>query len=62
VRENNGSKVVVILNLGKQPQQFTITDDALSGNAQSVFSGATETMGKERKFQMKAWEYLVYKY
>jgi glycosidase len=61
-REKNGSKVVVILNLSKKPQQFTITDDALAGNAQSIFGAKHETLSREKAFNMKPWDYIVYKY
>ncbi|MGB8192391.1 MAG: alpha-amylase family glycosyl hydrolase [Chitinophagaceae bacterium] len=61
-REKNNSRVVVVLNLSKKPQQFSIADDALTGNAQSVFEGKTETLTREKAFSLKPWEYVVYKY
>jgi hypothetical protein len=54
--------VAVILNLSKKTQQFIINDNELHGNAQSVFGAGTETIGKEKAFNMKPWEYIVYKY
>jgi alpha-amylase len=62
VREKGGSKALVVLNLSKQPQQFSIADDVIGGTARSVFAGSSESLGKEKTFNMKPWEYLVYVY
>ncbi|HYE56176.1 MAG TPA: alpha-amylase family glycosyl hydrolase, partial [Chitinophagaceae bacterium] len=62
VREKNGSKVAVVLNLSKNPQQFTIADDVINGNATSVFDGRSESLAKDKQFNLKPWEYIVYKY
>lgn len=63
VRRKGSSKVIVILNLSNQQQQFTINDDALPGKARSVFGGNTlQSMPTSKQFNMKPWEYIVYKY
>lgn len=64
VRQNGESKVIVILNLSKDPQQFSINDDALPGKARSVFGGnnAVQQMPTIKKFNLKPWEYIIYKY
>ena len=63
VRRNGPSKVIVILNLSNKQQQFSINDDALPGKALSVFGGNTwQTMPTSKKFNMKPWEYIIYKY
>lgn len=62
VRQKGTSKVLVVLNLSNQQQQFSINDDALNGKAGSVFSGAVQTIAQRKQFTMKPWEYIVYKY
>ena len=62
VRVNGPSKVIVLLNLSNKQQQFSISDDALPGKARSVFGGNTlQTMPASKKFNMKPWEFIIYK-
>ncbi len=62
VREKEGSKVAVVLNLSNQPQNFTIKQTEMYGKAKNVFSLKNETIGSTTVYSMKPWEYLVYKY
>jgi len=61
-RENGGKKVVVILNLSKQPQKFSITDDAVSGKPVNVFSAQKENIKAKQELNLAPWAYLVYDY
>ncbi|MEO7800767.1 MAG: alpha-amylase family glycosyl hydrolase [Ginsengibacter sp.] len=62
VREKQGSKIAVVLNLSDQPQNFTIKQTELYGKVKNVFTLKTEILGSTTVFSMKPWEYLVYKY
>jgi alpha-amylase len=61
-REMNGKKVVVILNLSKNPQIFTIDNVLVDGSATEIFSGNKETLKSGKSFNLAAWGYLVYSY
>jgi len=62
LRIKDGHKVAVILNLSKKPQQFSIADDRIAGNAKNVFTGTNEKLGKDQIFNLQPWAYLVYEY
>lgn len=62
VREKAGHKIAVILNLSKEPEDFTITDHLIYGNPLNVFSGKKEPINSVHVFTMKPWDYLVYEY
>lgn len=55
-------KVLVILNLSKQPQHFTIQDDAVTGNPLRVFSAVKEKISTSTPFNLEPWGFLVYDY
>ena len=57
-RENNGKKVLVILNLSGKPQQFKWSDHPSQKDWKNVFSNNTETADKD--MSMDEWGYLVY--
>jgi glycosidase len=61
-REKEGQKVVVILNLSKQPQKFTITDASVAGEPLNVFTGTKEKIDAGHQFSIQQWGYLVYSY
>ena len=61
-REANGHKVVVILNLSKQPQKFTISDAAITGEPLNVFMGVKEKVDTHHEFSIEPWGYIVYDY
>lgn len=63
VRKKGSSKIIVVLNLSNKQQQFHISDDVLPGKARSVFGGNTLlSMPANKQFNMKPWEYIIYKY
>ncbi|HYC29100.1 MAG TPA: alpha-amylase family glycosyl hydrolase, partial [Chitinophagaceae bacterium] len=61
-RQKGASKVVVLLNFSKDPQQITIDDAMLKGNARSVFSGAAITLPQCKTLTLKPWEFVIYRY
>jgi hypothetical protein len=61
-RETGQHKVIVILNLSKQPQKFTIKDDAVNGEPLNVFMGAKEKINSGHEFSVEPWGYIVYDY
>lgn len=62
LREKEGRKVVVIMNLSKQGQQFTIADTAINGKPLNVFMGVQEAIGNQHEFSIEPWGYIVYDY
>ena len=61
-REAGQHKVIVILNLSKQPQKFTIKDAAVNGEPMNVFMGAREKINVSHEFSVEPWGYIVYDY
>lgn len=59
IREKDGKKVIVMLNLSKTPVNFYITNGA-EGTFKNVFSGKDETLQKNQAFTLDAWGYAVY--
>jgi len=55
-------KVVIILNLSNQPQQFTISDKIINGHPLNIFSGKKETLSINHVFSLPPWGYEVYEY
>jgi len=62
LREKEGHKVSVILNLSNQPQQFTIKDKAIYGNPTNVFLGMKEKVNATHVFSIEPWGFIVYDY
>jgi len=61
-REKDGQKVLVILNLSKQPQQFNITSASITGEPLNVFMGIPEKIDEAHQFSIEPWGYIVYSY
>ena len=59
VRENEGDRVIVLLNMTNADQYFTFENDFLSGEYIDVFSKEKVYPGPGYTFEMKPWEYLV---
>jgi alpha-amylase len=57
-REKGGNKVLVILNLSKQPQQFTWKEQPSAKEWNNVFAGNKEPVDKG--FGIEPWGYAVY--
>ena len=61
-REKDGHKVVVILNLSKQPQKFNIKDASIAGEPLNIFMGVNEKVNADHQFSIEQWGYIVYDY
>ena len=61
-RENNGHKVVVLLNLSKKAQSFTVKNKVVAGSPQNIFTEKKEEINAGHLFSMEPWSYLVYDY
>ncbi len=61
-REKDGHKVVVILNLSKQPQKFSIKDASIAGEPTNIFMGVKEKVNAEYQFSIEQWGFIVYDY
>ncbi|MEO6253141.1 MAG: alpha-amylase family glycosyl hydrolase [Ferruginibacter sp.] len=61
-REKEGHKVLVILNLSKQAQKFTIKDASINGEPLNIFMGVKEKVSDTHEFSIEPWGYIVYDY
>ncbi len=62
VRQKGNHKVMVVLNLSNQPQQFTISDKTTYGNATNVFNKIGEKISENHVYTLSPWGYAVYDY
>lgn len=62
VREKNGHKVVVILNMSDKEQKFTINDKVITGNPYNIFIYGNEKVDTKLQFNIEPWGYIVYDY
>ncbi len=62
LREKDGRKAVVILNLSNRMQQFKVTDSVLTGNPLNVFKDEEENISNNFSFRLEPWGYVVYDY
>ncbi|HMO32143.1 MAG TPA: alpha-amylase family glycosyl hydrolase [Lacibacter sp.] len=61
LREKGGKKVLVLLNLSKEPQSFMV-NLSQGGEATNVFSGTKEQLSDGKNFELAPWGYLVYSF
>jgi glycosidase len=61
VREKNGKKVFVILNLSNTEQTIKVTDKDLQGNPYNVFMGTNEQLS-DKEWKIEPWGYVIYEY
>jgi glycosidase len=61
IREKDGKKVFVILNLSKTEQTIKVTDKDLQGNPYNVFMGTNEPLS-DKEWKIEPWGYVVYEY
>lgn len=59
VREKEGDKVLVVLNLSPDNVEFTLDSDLVVGEYNNVFAASTQSMTEGIALSMKPWEYLV---
>jgi glycosidase len=61
VREKDGKKVFVILNLSKTEQTVKVKEKDLQGNPYNVFMGTNEPLS-DKEWKIEPWGYVVYEY
>ena len=61
VREKSGKKVLVILNLSKNEQTVTVSDQSLWGSPYNVFMHSKEPLSG-KPWKLEPWGYVVYEY
>ena len=61
LRERSGHKVLVVLNLSKDPQPVRIGAQTLKGNATDVFSGKSVMISGDQ-WTLQPWGYRVFEY
>ncbi|MBO9633967.1 MAG: DUF3459 domain-containing protein [Chitinophagaceae bacterium] len=62
LREKDGNKVLVILNLSAKEQTIHIKDQALVGEPMNLFLGAKEPFKLGHSFNIEPWGYIVCEY
>jgi glycosidase len=62
LREKEGKKVLVLLNLSANAQKFSVPDRRIEGRARNVFAGADKSLKAGDEFNLEPWGYLVYDY
>jgi hypothetical protein len=60
IREKEGNKVVLILNLTSQPQNVDLHDHAISGTFTNAFTGEIVRFEDTSILALKPWEYLIF--
>ena len=61
VREKEGRKVFVILNLSNTEQTIKVADKSLHGDPYNVFMGTNEPLS-DKEWKIEPWGYVVYEY
>ena len=62
IREKEGNRVFVLLNLSGKEQKITIRDNSLTGEPLNVFMATKETLTLNHSFNIEPWGYVVYAY
>ncbi len=62
VREKQGHKIAVVLNLSGKTQSVKIENALLIGNPLNVFMGIREKLTEGHSFNIEPWGYIIYNY
>lgn len=60
IREKDGDKVVVVINLSAADQEFKLGGDGFDGRYTNVFSNEQTELTGGMPMKLKAWDYLVF--
>jgi len=60
VRKNGKNEVLVVLNFSKEPVNFSIQDEHLSGRFRNVFDGSKRDFGTDKNFNFKVSDFVVF--
>jgi glycosidase len=61
LRKQKESEVVVILNLSPHVVRFDILSGWINGNFKEVFTNVTNDFTHQKSFEMKGWEYMLFR-
>ncbi len=61
-REKQGRKAVMIFNMSKKGQKFTLKDSTINGDPLNLFMGVNEKISDTHEFNIEPWGYIVYDY
>lgn len=61
-RAKANHRIIVILNVSGTDQEFTLAGLGDNNIMKNVFTGEHETLSGTRKFKLKAYQWIVYKY
>lgn len=59
IRKNGKDEVLTVLNMSKEPVQFTIEDEQVAGTFKNVFGGATKDLSADKNFDFKVSDFAV---
>lgn len=62
VREKDGRKAVVVLNMSARAKTFKVTDAIINGEPLNIFLGTKEKISDSYEFSVEPWGYIVYDY
>ncbi|MBC7903498.1 MAG: alpha-amylase [Gemmatimonadaceae bacterium] len=62
LREKDGKKVLVILNLSNKEQKIRVEDSACYGEPTNLFLGVKEKINETVSYNVEPWGYVVYYY
>ncbi|UJF30273.1 alpha-glucosidase C-terminal domain-containing protein [Kaistella sp. 97-N-M2] len=60
VRKNGKDEVLVVLNMSKDPVNFTLNDENVSGSFKNVFDQTKRDFSGDKSFEMKVGDYAVF--
>lgn len=60
IRKNGKNEVLTVLNFSKQPVEFSIEDDHVSGIFKNVFDGSKRDFSNGKNFSFKVSDYAVF--
>ena len=60
VRKNGKDEVLVVLNMSKEPVNFTIADEHLSGTFKNIFEGTKRDFSHGKDFNFKVSDFAVF--
>jgi len=60
VREKEGNKVVVVLNLTKKAEKFTLNGNAFVGKYTDYFANQESELAANQELNLPAWGYKVF--
>ncbi|MEO9966914.1 MAG: alpha-amylase family glycosyl hydrolase [Reichenbachiella sp.] len=59
-REKNSNQVIGIINMSGAPQDFILTEPAISGSYEDVFTGQAFTLASDEQLALAPWQYLIF--